>query len=411
MRLRLMVFDASTFGASTASTTTTSPTASTAAVRSRAAVAYECVTVRLPSVRSAKGAKLAVSHPLKLGNLMKFRAARGPPLASTGVSTSESGPGAGHDDEPIDDPTAGGVSSDDRARAGAALRDSFARLSPQGSDEWNFLGAFTHLGDRYGPYQPGASDLADLLRSKTGSATRRGRRSRSSSGVEDGRSEVEDAMTHVVEAFRFLHARVSTLEERLTREDVPLDGAAWLAPARELDGWIEPLVTLLRARVHEGEVLHADCGEGALIRALMQESVAAAGVEPRGGVALQALERGCDVAISEVGEHLPQRSTASLGGLVLSGVVDRLPLHAILPLLADSRRALARGAPIVIVSEPLAPLSADAPTSHDMVDGAALHLETWELLLDRSGFIDVTPFPVGTGGDERFGISATSPTT
>ena len=345
---------------------------------------------------------------------MKFRDREGAPLASTGVSTSESAPGAGHDDERLDEPTASAVSAEDRARAGAALRASFDRLSPQGSDEWNFMGAFTHLGDRYGPYQPGASDLADLLRSKSGAAGRRARRGRGSSSgpVDEGeKSEVEDAMTHVVEAFRFLHARVSTLEERLSTEDVPLNGAAWLAPARELDGWIEPLVSLIADRIHGGEVLHADCGEGALIRALAQRGVSAAGVEPRGGVALRALERGCDVTISEIIEYLPNRSTGSLGGLVLSGVVDRLPLHAILPLLGDTRRALESGAPIVIVSEPLAPLPLNAPTSHDMVDRAALHLETWELLLDRSGFVEMTALPAGTGGDERFCVSATTPTT
>jgi hypothetical protein len=330
------------------------------------------------------------------------------------VSTSESAPDPGHDDEQLDDPTSGDVSAESRARAGAALRASFARLSPQGSDEWNFMGAFTHLGDRYGPYQPGTSELADLLRSKSGSAGRRGRRGRVSSGDladEENKSQIEDAMTHVVEAFRFLHARVSTLEARANTEDVPLDGAAWLAPARELEGWVEPLVSLVKARTQGGDVLHADCGEGALIRALTEQGVPAMGAEPRGGVALRALERGCQVTISEVTEDLPQRPTGSLGGLVLSGVVDRLPLHSVLPLLADARRALAGGAPIVIVSEPLVPLSINAPTSHDMVDRAALHLETWELLLDRSGFADVTPLPVGTGGDERFGVSATTPTT
>jgi hypothetical protein len=218
-------------------------------------------------------------------------------------------------------------------------------------------------------------------------------------------------MTHVVEAFRFLHARVSTLEARTSTQDVPLDGAAWLAPARELDGWVEPLSTLVRSRTPRSDVVHADCGEGALIRALVQDGVPASGVEPRGGVALRALERGCRVTISEVAEYLPTRPAASLGGLVLSGVVDRLQLHAILPLLADARRALEGGAPIVIVSEPLAPLQLNAPASQDVVDRAALHLETWELLLDRSGFVDVTPLPAGTGGDERFGVSATAPAT
>ncbi len=307
-----------------------------------------------------------------------------------------------------------GVSAEDRARAGAALRASFARLSPQGSDEWNFMGAFTHLGDRYGPYQPGTSDLADLLRTKSGTASRRGRRGRGAQGGdpdERDKSEVEDAMTHVVEAFRFLHARVSTLEARVRTEDVPLDGAAWLAPARELGAWVEPLASLVATRSPGGDVLHADCGEGALLRALIERGVPATGIEPRGGVALRALERGCDVTISEVVEYLPRTPTRSLGGLVLSGVVDRLALHAILPLLAESRRTLGGAAPIVIVSEPPAPLAANAPTAQDMTDRAALHLQTWELLLDRSGFVDVTPLPAGTAGDDRYGVSARAPST
>ena len=41
-------------------------------------------------------------------------------------------------------------------------------------------------------------------------------------------------MGHVVEAFRFLSARVETLEARLAAQDRPVDGAAWLVPAREL---------------------------------------------------------------------------------------------------------------------------------------------------------------------------------
>ena len=64
------------------------------------------------------------------------------------------------------------------------------------------------------------------------------------------------------------------------------------------------------------------------------------------------------MTIAEASEYLADRPTGSLGGVVLSGVVDRLPLHALLPLLAQSRRALARGAPLVVLSEPAA--AADA---------------------------------------------------
>ena len=41
-------------------------------------------------------------------------------------------------------------------------------------------------------------------------------------------------MGHVVEAFRFLSARVETLQARLAAQDRPVDGPAWLVPAREL---------------------------------------------------------------------------------------------------------------------------------------------------------------------------------
>ena len=49
-------------------------------------------------------------------------------------------------------------------------------------------------------------------------------------------------------------------------------------------------------------------------------------------------------------EVLATCNEGSLGGLVLSGVIDRLPLPGVIPLLAQARRALAPGAPLVVVS-------------------------------------------------------------
>ncbi len=199
------------------------------------------------------------------------------------------------------------VTPDDQRRAGEALRASFARLAPQGSDEWNFMGAFTLLGDRFGPYQPGASDLADVVgggRGERGGGTGRrgaGRLGRlrvggATSGAAEGeKSDFDEAMGHIIEAFRFLHARVNTLEARIATEDVPLDGAAWLAPARELGTWVDPAAAFLRAHTSGGDVVHADCGDGALVLALAAGGTPARGVEPRGAVALGALERGCAV--------------------------------------------------------------------------------------------------------------------
>jgi len=303
----------------------------------------------------------------------------------------------------------------DEERAAEALRAAFARLAPQGSDAWNFLAAFTHLGDRYGPYHPGASALSDALERQGRAAGRppgrlRGlRRGRERQAVEGAPSELDEAMGHVVEAFRFLSARVATLEARLADEDRPVEGAAWLVPARELGPWAGPVAAHLLARSPGGDLVHADCGGGDLLHVLAGRGAVAHGVEPRGAIALQTLERGCSVTIAEVSEYLAGRLEGSVGGIVLSGVVDRLPLHVLLPLLRECRRTLARSAPLVIVSEPEAAAASWEAPARDLTQGRPLHEATWELLLDRTGFVEVAPLPAGTGADGRFAVSAATP--
>ena len=311
-----------------------------------------------------------------------------------------------------------GVSEENQARAARALHEAFARLAPQGSDEWNFSAAFTHLGDRYGPYHPGASALNDALASRPGGGNARqgrldrlrsgrGRAGRAGDADED---EVRDAMGMVVEAFRFLSSRVATLEARVGAEDRPIDGAAWLAPARELGGWVDPVADHVLAHTPGGEVLHADCGEGALLRALSAGGAHAHGVEPRGAVALRALEQGSAVTIAEVSEYLTGRPSGSLGGVVLNGVVDRIPLHALVPLLAQCRNALSHRAPFVVVSEPaVAPSASREAHTEDLIDGRSLHAETWELLLGRTAFVDVAHLTAGAGQDRRFALVAAAP--
>ena len=308
---------------------------------------------------------------------------RARPVASIGVSAPI---------PPEDGDTPAEHSGSDHERASAALQAAFDRLAPQGSDAWNFLAAFTHLGDRYGPYQPGASALSALLgeseRTGAGASGGRARRLRrpAAKGGDDT-SELEAAMAQVVEAFRFLSARVRTLEERLAREDRPTEGAAWLAPAAEL-GELTPLLAAHVGRAGDGLVVHGDCGNGELLLALAAAGVPAQGVEPRGAVALGALEHGCAVTISELSEDLAGRADGSVHGLVLSGVVDRLPLHGLVVLLAQSWRALAleRFDRAGGVSDPGEDLARD-PASRDLVAGRPLAEQSWEVLLDRAGFV------------------------
>ena len=315
------------------------------------------------------------------------------------------------------DAVPGSPSARDRERAAAALRAAFARLAPQGSDEWNFLAAFTHLGDRYGPYHPGASALSDALGEQSRAGGRRpgrlGRLRRGGDRVpgppEGAPNELDEAMGHVVEAFRFLSARVATLEARLAAQDRPVEGSAWLVPARALGSWAGPVAAHLLARTPEGDLVHADCGEGDLLGALTGRGAVAHGVEPRGALALRALEHGHTVTIAEASEYLAGLPAGSLGGIVLSGVVDRLPLHALLFLLAQCRRTLGREAPLVVVAEPAAATGAWEAPALDLVQGRPLHEATWELLLDRAGFVEVAPLDADAGNDRRFALAGVTP--
>ena len=304
----------------------------------------------------------------------------------------------------------------DQARAAEALHEAFTRLAPQGSDAWNFLAAFTHLGDRYGPYHPGASALSDAVSAGRGDARRTGpldrlrpRRERAGRAPDGEKTGLEEAMGHVVEAFRFLSARVETLEARLAAQDKPVDGAAWLVPARAVGASAEPVAAHVAARTPGGVIVHADCGEGDLLRALRARGAEAHGVEPRGAVALRAIERGCAVTIAEAAEDAASRPDGSAGGVVLSGVVDRLPLHALLPLLAQSRRVLRRGAPLVVIAEPVATVEGREAAARDLIDGVPLHQATWALLLERAGFVEVAPLVDGTADDRRTVLSAAHP--
>jgi hypothetical protein len=306
------------------------------------------------------------------------------------------------------------------------LRAAFARLQPQGSDAWNFLAAFTHLGDQYGPYQPGASEVSKLLlapaapeggRGRTRGAAWKRRVPDEGAGASPGavlaaagpQAELSQAMAQVVEAFRFLAGRVATLERQLARRDRPVEGAAWLAPAPELGEWVEPVRAHLVA-LAAPEVLHGDCGEGRLLDALDVSAVRATGVEPRGMVALGSLERGRRIVIGEVDEALAARPPASLGGLVLSGVVDRLPLHGLLALVDQAHRALAPGAPLVVVAHHRAAAAARLTEgARDLLQPCNLAAQTWQDVLGRAGFAHVAPLRDAPDDESRFALTATVP--
>ncbi len=148
-----------------------------------------------------------------------------------------------------------------------------------------------------------------------------------------------------------------------------------------------------------GRVLHAECGNGSLVSALLAGGVDAYGVDPTESVIEPAIEQGLDVRAESVLGHLEVVADEALSGMVLSGSVqwlhpnqrDRL-VH-----LAASRLAVDG----VLVIHSSTPESWMAGTSHlisDLAPGRPLHAETWGHLLAQLGFGAAA---VTRGGDER----------
>ncbi|HEY2214294.1 MAG TPA: hypothetical protein VGH31_04495, partial [Acidimicrobiales bacterium] len=97
-----------------------------------------------------------------------------------------------------------------------------------------------------------------------------------------------------------------------------------------------------------------------------------------------------------------------LGGLVLSGVVDRVPVHVLVSLLAQAERALMAGAPVVVIAtDPEAASWSD--TTSDLVDARPLHASTWESLLGQAGFVEGGYVHDPNGDTRRIGVHATVP--
>ena len=215
-------------------------------------------------------------------------------------------------------------------------------------------------------------------------------------------------MGHVVEAFRFLSARVETLEARLADQDRPVEGAAWLAPARELGPWAGPVAAHVLARRPGGDIVHADCGEGVLLDALAGAAWRHTGWSP---AARSRLQRARARVLGDHcrGVRVPGQPALRLaGGVVLSGVVDRLPLHALF-LSSPSRRALARGAPLVVVSEPAAAAASWEASARDLTRVARCTRRPGNCCWTGRGSSRWPRCPMGPGRTGRFALSAAAP--
>ncbi len=197
----------------------------------------------------------------------------------------------------------------------------------------------------------------------------------------------------LIRAVRLLGQRVERLEQAVTggtRAQAAGDSpsAAPLAPVPELAHW-EPLLAETFGGAG-GRVLHGESGPGALVACLRRAGADAYGVEPVGERAEAADTAGTEARPVEVLDHLRALRDGALGGLVLSGCVDRLPPLGQHELVALATSRLGAGASLAILgTDPAAWQRAVGPVAADLAPGRPLHAETWARLLESAGFSGV----------------------
>jgi SAM-dependent methyltransferase len=193
----------------------------------------------------------------------------------------------------------------------------------------------------------------------------------------------------ITRAVKLLAGRVETLETvTVVAAERTLAEVRERRAGPELGPWIDTVVGALAGT--RGRVLHTECGAGAVLSALAATGAEVYGIEPVERLAMRASQAGLDVRTDDALPHLRAVSAASLGGIVLSGCVDALPLGEVLEAADCAAGALAPGGRLVILSSgPAAWARSLDPVVADLAPGRPLHAETWQHLLSSRAFDDV----------------------
>lgn len=194
--------------------------------------------------------------------------------------------------------------------------------------------------------------------------------------------------TSVVAALKLLSRRVTELETTIPGVNPRvLDTAAGVRPPADASPFLTVVADLFEGV--KGRVLVTECGEGALLRRLVDGGIDAYGVDPHVELADALVEAGLEVRHGEALEHVRNVEPEALAGAVLCGCVDRLPLGAQLELADLLAGMLVEGGRVAVVgTTPAAWASTAGPVEADLALGRPLHAETWVHLLGRRG-IDV----------------------
>ncbi len=201
--------------------------------------------------------------------------------------------------------------------------------------------------------------------------------------------QVSELATSSVASLKLMGARVKALEAVTPGASAAvLDEARRVARPAQVAPFDDVVAGLLSGA--DGRVLVAECGDGALVRRLVDDGLDAYGIDPHPELAEAAATGGLEARVGEALAHLRGVDEAALGGLVLCGCVDRLPLASILELADLAAHALADDGRVAVVgTTPSAWTASVDPVEADLAPGRPLHAATWVALLERRGMLGV----------------------
>lgn len=193
----------------------------------------------------------------------------------------------------------------------------------------------------------------------------------------------------VVGALKLLGRRVEALEASTPAADpVAREASRRAAVPPDVMTLGDAIAAHLRGT--PGRVLVARSGDGRLVRLLVGAGLDAYGCEPDVGLVERASGAGLDVRPDDVVDHLRAVDREALGGLVLAGEIDRVPVGVQLAIADRAAEIVAAGGRLALVgTSPAAWGHTTSVIDADLAPGKPLHAETWVHLLEERGFTGV----------------------
>jgi SAM-dependent methyltransferase len=211
--------------------------------------------------------------------------------------------------------------------------------------------------------------------------------------------QVSQFATSVSRALHLVDQQLSELADKVEAVELPPSVVIDVADAHHADAWWVPAlrgdISGMRRRV-----VHAACGDGWLVAALIAAGVDAYGVDPRPGRVTEQELGDLDLREEPVLDHLRAVAVGSLDGVVLTGLMEGSYAGERGRLLEAAASALAPGGVLAVHSlSPSGWDAADAPPEADIAGTRPYRPGTWPAVLRDLG-LDATVTP-GPGADPR----------